>query len=162
MKIIGMNTNIFKITAVLLILSGCLSSCRKKGENVNEDCLSFIKYINSIVHDESSSILGKWKLEKEIGIRMGNSDTPYLCDDYTQSNIIFEFKANNVLTITADTDFYLKGEHSHSIIENDEWWGKQLYLKIGHTNWFFGKSSNELVLNLMPLDGPAYYLVKIN
>ena len=88
--------------------------------------------------------------------------TPYQCDDYSQSDVVFKFETNNVLTVTTKTDFYLKDEHAYSIVERDEWWGKQFYLEIEYTNWFYQKSSKELALNLMSLDGPAYYLVKID
>ena len=163
-------TNIFKITTILLILSGCFSSCTKKGENAenaNEDCLSIIRFINEVIHDESSSILGKWKLEKSAGIRFawqyGDPGTPYQCDDYSQSNIVFEFKTDNVLTISAEIDFYLKGEHTYSFVEYNEWYGREIGLKIGeYTDFGYQNSSKELVLNLMPVDGPAYYLVKID
>jgi len=161
-----MQKNILKITTILLILSGCFLSCTKKVENFNEDCSLLIKYINEIVHDESSSILGKWKLENSVGILMGwhygDSGTPYLCSDYSQSNIVYEFKTDNVLTISEDTDLFLKGEHFYSIVEFNEWYGSEFRLKIGeYTYFWYRNSSKELVLDLMPVDGPAYYLVKM-
>ena len=98
----------------------------------------------------ATSIIGKWKLMKRQIVFGEASET-----DYSQSNIIYEFKTNNVVTISGDSnDIYPAGDYSY-LIGN---YGKLEFNKFNY-NYFI--SSTELTIDGRMLDGPAYYLTKI-
>jgi len=136
-------------------LTGYFSSCEKK-EN-NEDCLS----IFDIVHDESASILGKWKLVKTMHPMSKG------CLDYSKCNVVFEFRSDSVLTISGetihirpyfgfDTDEY---EFFYSFVEPNQQ-NSFRTLKINTSYFWHRISVNELIIDDSPLDGGIYYLVK--
>ena len=89
-----MKGNIFKITVVLLFLVGTFS-CSEKSEP-DSDFVASVK----------KNLIGKWKLEKvEIAISFGNDEESDLTTfDYSQNNIIYEFKANNTLIVSGSSD----------------------------------------------------------
>jgi len=89
-----MKANILIFTAFLLLLAGCFCSCQKKENSI----------------EYSSMVVGKWKLE-------------FISDreqtiDYSKYNIVYEFKTNNVLTVTGKVN-----NTDHRILEN----GKHFY-----------------------------------
>ena len=135
------------------ILSFCFASmfvfsCQNKKES--NDCL----YMYHIVHDKSASILGKWKLIK--------SYYPHgrQCNDYSQYDIIYEFKEDNVLTVSGEMYHILKtGEHFYLFDESEEWWGIQPILHIDGRTFYYRYNSKNLVLDLSPLDlGPKHFV----
>ena len=98
-----MNMKILKLTAILLLLAVCLSSCsKKKEENYGPD-----------------SLIAKWKMEKVVrawnqGIR-----------DMSQYNIMYEFSPDGIMTVTGVTDDvgyvdFKSGEYLFSILTADE------------------------------------------
>lgn len=153
---------IFKSTAIALLLAGCLSSCTEKKNDVDNDCLS----IFNIIHDKSASILGKWKLIKTRGIVLSSEGYDLKCYDYSRYDIVYEFKTNNVLTISGDLDIWPKiGEHFYSIVDDEKGLGMvglPYGLKIGdNLTYWYQVTSKELIIDMRPLDGTTYYLVKI-
>jgi len=127
-----MVTKILKHAAIALLLAGSFSSCIKKNE-------------------EPASIVGKWKLVESRYFSFING---LQVSDYSQYNIVYEFKTNNVLFVSgvADDNFslYGNGEHFYSIGDFAD--GRNL--KIGdHGLWWSRISSKKLELDLMPLDG---------
>jgi len=70
--------------------------------------------------DESEIIHGKWQLTT---ISPLNAEGVGMSIDYSQSNIIFEFKANNVLTVSSneDNDYgsFKVGNHSYEVTHTD-------------------------------------------
>jgi hypothetical protein len=145
-----MKTKIFKLTTLtvlLLVLAGELS-CRK----------------------EKATIIGRWKLKKV--------EIPFTGEfnDYSQYNIVYEFKTNNVLTITGEVNHidnyrgHSLGEYFYSFIVDDE---DELYTHLGSlttTNssiikidgwyYFYSIFSKELKLDQSPIDGFIYHLIK--
>ena len=152
-----------------LILCLCIlnSTCKKNNNNIicpliseNEDC----SWIYKTVHDESSTILGKWKL-------MIIRDNPFnpKCLDYCQYNIVFEFKTNNVVTISGNTElpnlFFIEdGDNLYSFVEFD-WFDNasdKRRLSIGKASYYWYKiNSEELVFDSSPVDGSMLYFIKI-
>ena len=149
------------VVALCFVLVGFFSSCAEKKENnVNEDCLSVL----NIVHDKSSSILGKWKLIK-VRVNFASSAQEIKCTDYSQYNIVFEFKSNNVLTISAETEhpeIWTTGEHFYSIVDEEMFGNSTSMLQINTLYECYQINSKELIITGAPVDGPSYYLVKIN
>jgi hypothetical protein len=124
--------------------------CGEEKNNAYEDCLSVL----NIVHDESSSILGKWKLLKTIHPMSGQ------CSDYSQYNIVYEFKANNILTVSGEDDIFGIDEHTYSIIEPNEQ-NSFRTLKINNSYFWHRSSTKELMIDDSPLDGGIFYFTKI-
>ena len=110
--------------------------------------------INELTAD-STSIAGKWKLLKELP---GMTELPVSEIDYSQHNIVYEFKANGVLTVSGNTNvgFPGTGEYAYSI-------GNYGEIHIDAVRFWYRFSSNkeELIIDSRPIDGPAYYFVKI-
>ena len=155
-----MSIKVLKIIAVVLMLAGSFCSCAKKGNNTDdvcEDCLC----IFNVVGDKSSSILGKWKLIKGWQPFVSLSD----CYDYSQYNIVFEFKIDNVLMVSAETEnprvYPSTGEHFYSIDEYVYDGTSGFRMKINTLYWAYGNNHKELIISDLPLDGPIYYFVKI-
>ena len=122
-----------------------------------EDKLTF-------THDESASIAGKWRLVKEEMSGMGCP--PHLITDFSQYNIVYEFKPDGVLTITSNTDYYrgLKvGDHSYSFVETSDFYGTAYWLEtddLSRARYFI--SSEQLVIDYTYMDYDAFHFVKIH
>ena len=153
-----MKIPILKITAVLLMLTGGFSSCtmKEQEQEQNDDCIS----IFNIVHKESSSILGRWKL-----VKIRDNFLAPKCYDYSHANIVYEFKTNNVLTGSAEIEpselWPRIGTHFYSINEKELFGTSVRMLQIGTVIIWYQINSKELVINGSPLDGPTYYFIKI-
>jgi len=149
------------LATALLILATSLSSCEDKEQEctptvLNEnDCISIL---SNLVHDESASIIGKWKLEKKF--QHFGQDVSTSCLDYSHCNIVYEFKPNGVLTVSgrAGQNIFPGVEnHSYSIGSFPD----ERSLKINNTYWWHNVTSERLVFNLLPLDGGAYIFVRV-
>ena len=119
-----------------------------------------------VTHDESASIIGKWKLVIEedkfqicpaggIGLR-----------NYSQYNIIYEFKPNGIVTITNENGFGpIASERSYSFIDYlDYWYGKVPVLDIINDRMYlYSISSEHLRLEIYGVSKSFIrYFVKIN
>ena len=92
----------------------------------------------SNLKEESDILHGKWKL---ITINLFTIEEGNMLFDYSQKNIIYEFKANNVLTVSGN-------------VENIDYRGHEI-----------GKHFYDITLTEMisdPLGLPAPHTVKIN
>lgn len=144
-----MKTTFFKIVTMMLLAMGSFFSCEKKGNSANE---------------ESAHIIGIWKLIKVTIPFTGESN------DYSAYNIVHEFKANGILTVSEvpeQIELYRgfeSGDHHYSIIEDDDETTKHdgRSLEIDNTCFWHSVSSKGLEISNAPLDGTIYYLVKIN
>ena len=108
----------------------------------------------------TSCIIGKWKLMKVLVY----TDIALKVDDYSKDNIIYEFKSNGILTISGvpkDNGGYRAGDHTYSVVPNP-YFGAS-YRLIIDTFFIYGCkiANNELWFDILPLDGPAYFLNKI-
>ena len=128
-------------SAILLSLVGGFFSCKE-----------------DIDIDPQKAIIGKWKLVKLTVPMMGVSY------NYSNYNIVYDFKANGVLTVSGKIDQidwyggYEVGEYPYSV-GNFEYGHN---LKIGNYEfWWVRISSKTLVMDDSPVDGPICYLVKI-
>ena len=133
------------VMALLLILTGVFSSCTSsENENIlseneitssenedttsneNEDVLNENEDISnenedvSNENEDTSSIVGKWKLEVVYFLDLTDISPKHL--DYSQNDIIYDFKENNVLIVSGKMDNigdyrgYTKGEHSYEML----------------------------------------------
>ena len=100
-----------------------------------------------------TSIIGKWKLMKECTSGFGSLSEEI---DYSNLNIVYEFKTNGILTVSGNGNAGLvgKGNHSYSI-------GNYQVLQIGNSSSWYAVSSNELIIDSRPVDGSAFYFAKI-
>jgi len=118
----------------------------------------------TVIHNESASIIGKWKLLKEQ--QSGFGCTPALIVDYSQYSVEYDFAPNGVLKITKDKDINSlpkAGEYLYSFIEEEHIiFGTQYWLKIDNTKYYYGVSFEHLLIDFSYVDGSTYYLVKIN
>jgi hypothetical protein len=126
-----------------------------------EDCSSFLE---NLIHDESASIIGKWKLERRLPGRGG------VCKDYSQCNVVYEFKSNGVLTISGQSAELVSpgriGNHCYSIIDIiwpsglPDVWITYPGIKMGDQRYQLILCSNKLVMSQAPHDGPTYYFIR--
>ena len=124
-------------------------------------------------NDEYLCFIGKWKLEK-ITIPFYFNSTY----DYSQYNIVYDFKPKNVLTISGETDTMVYRGHrlGNSFYKiygvNDKIKDKDFYhshyynhrpiLKINNMYQTYRISDTNLEIDDSWADGSIYYLVKIN
>jgi len=139
-----------RLPIISLIIAVNLFSCKKNNE-----------YPENI-------IIGKWKLVEARG-SWGEEDR-----DYSQYNIVFEFKLNGVLSVTGLPDNYWaivdkNGKHSYSLYEEDAGYGLEKKIQIGNSYWWYGlgswnhsiNTSIGLHITLAPIDGGHYEFVKL-
>ena len=156
-----------KKSVFLLVCIGCviaLSQCNKSefpDEN-SEDSTLLIDLPIDLKNEKAENIIGKWKLEKiTVLSRLGIFHTD--CSPY---NVVYEFKENGILIVSANTDNYGWHESGEYSFIDDEWgmghddylWG--LSINNGLTNWYV-LSSKELIIDYSPGDGATFYFVKI-
>jgi hypothetical protein len=114
-------------------------------------------------HDEFASIIGKWRLT--IGRSSGFMFSPVIVD-YSQYNIVYEFKEEGILIISAKTGaptFPDVGEHLYSIVDNEYGFpGLPYGLKIGNWESWYQISSERMIIDDSPVDGGVMYFVRIN
>ena len=97
-----MKLTILNKSVMLLFFAASFCFCKKKYDVIcpppvsDENCA----ILAVPVHDEKASIVGKWKLM----IAKTHGWQPIKCTDYCQYNIVFEFKSNNVLTVSGDLE----------------------------------------------------------
>jgi len=99
----------------VLTMAGSFFACTTKNEiPEEEDCLCYVDCICfcDFVHDESAGIVGKWKLMKSFG--------PFgACPDFSQHNVVWEFKTNNIWTVSAETEhpfmYPTQGEYPYTV-----------------------------------------------
>jgi hypothetical protein len=144
------------LSAILLSLAGWGVSCKEKEKN--EDCF----FIFDVTHDNSASIIEKWKLVKyRVHSRLGE-----FCTDLSENNIMYEFKANDVVTISAEKNFseISTGEYNYSFFSVTDQDGTVIdRLSIGEGDrWYYRISSTELLLEASSSAGITYYFIKIN
>jgi len=116
-------------------------------------------------HENSSSIIGKWKLIKE---KTDNFCIPGLIIDYSQCNIVYEFKSNGIFTVTSDNDYYgmsRVGDHFYSSIEpEDELYRGPYCINISdHFCFKYNISSEQMIIDfgLYIADYSVFYFDKI-
>ena len=76
-----------RVVVLCVVLAGLFSSCAQKENNT-----------------EPTSIIGKWKLVKFDYRPMTSPPSPKDSFDYSQNNVVYEFKSNNILTVSGKTD----------------------------------------------------------
>ena len=151
------------LVATLLIFAISLPSCEDKEHecvSVSSNTEDFEKFVENFVPDESANIIGKWKLVK--GYRFFMKEGPS-CSDFSRCNIVYEFKPNGVLTISGQSRHLpfihnnKKGDHSYSIGSFPD----DRSVKINGSYLWHSVSSEWLMLSLLPLDGGAYFFMRV-
>ena len=142
--------NLLKFIVIFTMLLSGLSSCTK---NVDE------KDIFDIVHNESSSIVGKWKLVKVLPTHW--HPKPY---DYSNYNIVYDFRANGVLKISGVIDQNYEGhnlgEYTYLFEALESGDGCKLDI-VGIKNNIFCRFNYKELTIIHILPAQYYYLVKI-
>lgn len=112
-------------------------------------------------NDDSTSgqIIGQWKLIRvEINGFQGNSS-----NDYTNQNVIYNFKRNGKLIVNAENPGYPTGEYSYFFGE-DHLAGntdpKTLLVKINDSKWTYFLKNGEMKLGLSYVDGPDLIFIR--
>ena len=119
----------------------------------------------SIDHDETASIIGKWKLiNVEISSYLMCLTSPVIID-FSPYDIVYEFKSNDILTVIGETGSFSEyapvhqtGDHSYSFFDPE----------IGHASMDEIQlhmpriSSDQLMFSGWYYDGPFYYFLKVN
>ena len=142
-----------KTLVILAAFAGSFPSCSK------DESKDWLPIVFGVVHDESTSIVGKWKLEKVISIDLKHG---YILHDFSRRNVVYEFKTDNTLTVTGNTNpnhWYCarNGDYSYAIeiIES-----AGISIKIYYSGGC-SFNSQEMVINYALLDGPFYYFTRI-
>ena len=153
-----MKKDILKLFTFSLLLILVTTSCSNKVTDEDcEDC----SYIYDFIHEETATIIGKWKLEKiRVNSRMG-----IFCTDCSLYNVVYEFKQDGTLTVSANTENHGWHESGEYSFIKDEWdmgqdgfpWG--LSISNGSATWYM-LSSKKLIIDYSPMDGATYYFVK--
>ncbi|MCL2098749.1 MAG: hypothetical protein FWH23_08360 [Bacteroidales bacterium] len=139
-----MKTTLLSITTLLLIVAGS-SSCSDKNKKL----------------EDLANITGKWKL---VNVTIPFTSVGPISHDYSQHNIVYEFNADSILTVSGETDHidlyrgHLAGEYLYSIIEDDN----RCMLNIDNRKYGYHISSKELEFNNIALDGFIYNLIRFN
>ncbi len=112
-----------------------------------------------------NQIIGEWKLiEAKIPKAAGvNSSTGSI--DYSNNDIIYNFKSNNILTVSGGTNVgYPNGNY-------DYFWGedylstttdpKILLVKINESKWIYNLINEKMILEKSYIDGPDLVFERI-
>ena len=150
---------------VIILLTMFVCSCNKEKNGIDE-------FENMICSDDpENSIIGKWKLVKCRTNIMFTHGGEII--DYSQNNIIYEFKKDGTVIISCDIDdyLYLVGEHSYkfepTLLNSIPPWGSWesgLDLIFHHNHYYsdmYCISVNLMILDLSPLDGETTYFKKL-
>ena len=99
-----------------------------------------------------TSIIGEWKFMKE---QTSGFVSPSKEIDYSEHNIVYEFKTNGVLTVSGNGNagWIEKGNHSYSI-------GNYQKIQVGYSSSWYSVSPSELIIDSRPVDGSAFYFAK--
>ena len=115
---------------------------------------------NEMDNDSNDSIVGKWKLMKEVHPYTDSRPITY---DYSMYDIIYNFKENGIMEVSGvpeNIDNYLgkyMEERTYSLLFIDD----GIYaLEIGTITYPFAIKSNKLEIGNATLDGYIYYFVK--
>jgi len=148
----------FKLLIFTLLLMVAAMACKS---NLTEEDMQ--------TENLEELIIGKWQLVKVDEVFVPIPPPPSY--DYSKYNIMYEFKANGVLTVFGETnniERYIGHEicdHLYSFVDDDGGLGMPnlpFGLQIGTFTSWYKISSEELIINDSPLDGYIYYLIKIN
>ena len=128
--------------------------------------LSITTFLNCSNDDDNTSvtdnIVGEWKLIEARVNEFGPIPTTTVTD-YSNENIIYNFQANGVLSITGANNNnigYSNGNHDYFFGEDylsgdptpeEE---KILLVKIGNTKWIYSSTNGQIKINNSYVDGP--------
>jgi hypothetical protein len=163
-----MKTNVLKLTVFFLILVGSLSSCSKL-QRIDLDGIEFEDLCNDLYKE---SIVGKWKLV-EVKCWYHTNGWHLRTFNYSQNDIVYEFTKNATLLVSGDVDSTIywyggfeQGTYPYLFIEDKNGNGMPglpygLEIGIYGAIYWYRFFSDELEITLAPVDGPAYYFVRI-
>ncbi len=168
-----MKLTILKLQILLLFFTVSIVGCNKSTKINNEEKNPEEKINEEKKPEEGNPyytlLIGKWKLEKVKEVFVPVPPPP--THDYSQYNIVYEFKTNKVLIVSGEIEKIKRyighnpGEHSYSFIYDDNKLGLPNLpygLKIDNFISWYNITSEELIINDSPVDGYIYYLIKIN
>ena len=103
------------------------------------------------------SLYGVWKL---VRVAVLFTAAGSQSSDYSQYNILYEFKPNGILTVSGvpeNVESYRDGDYPYSVGNFHD--GRSL--KIGVSYLWCRMDGNKLEFDTAPLDGPIFKLVKV-
>ncbi|MFD1631210.1 hypothetical protein [Pseudopedobacter beijingensis] len=114
--------------------------------------------------DKTPGIVGKWKLEK-VKLSYYPSDYDFPTEfNYSENNIIYQFRANGILKVTSDVMEYMgkkPGEYSY----HTNYTKTDVIVISGDNTTIppgeYNVSGNNLVISYSTSDGPIYYFIRI-
>lgn len=125
-----------------------------------------IMSISSCSSDTNSSnteIVGQWQLKQinYYGLEGGNSSQSTV--DYSDQNIIYNFKVNGVVTISGENPGIIEGDYDYSY--GEDYLGgstdpKILLVKIDNIKYTYSLKNGEMTLGKSYVDGPDFVFVK--
>ena len=105
----------------------------------------------------NSEILGKWKLIEVQIIDFGTNPTI----DYSTENIVYNFQAYGVLSVTGGANIGYPNSTYNYILEEDFLGGtpspgeEMIWLvKVNSTKWTYNNSNGQMILGTSYVDGP--------
>ena len=140
---------------------------------VDEDCQLDPDEDCQLDLDDNINIIGKWMViisNVFPSNRYPDKDFLKMSCKYSETDIVYEFKTNGILTVSRESDYESlpygteKGDYEWSITEVKDSYsetGFSMRLKIGLYYWY-RISCNKLVIDYLPLDGGIEYLIKID
>jgi len=88
---------------IILIMIACCVSCSKEPQGQEQDRPEHRIAATKHYHEEDpSAVLGTWQLVGVFTWTLSGDETEEY--DYSQDNVVYEFKTGNVLTVSGDID----------------------------------------------------------
>jgi hypothetical protein len=131
--------------------------------------LMTIVLLSSCTNDDetpTNQILGKWKLVKVEYYKWNlNNNATLQTIDYSDKNIIYDFRSNNKLIVTGDQNIDNGNRESDYIFEKDfltgqpsEGESKMLLVKIAGSKWTYSLTNGTImILGQSYIDGADLY-----
>ena len=122
-----------------------------------------------LTSDESASIIGKWKLARIRQVFM-MCDHERLMMDYSNNNIVYEFKPDGILTITGENSvvdglyaiFDIDDDIDDDIFRHSPYYpNTRPILKINDWYHLYRISSEKMIIDDSAWDGPVTYFVTL-
>lgn len=114
--------------------------------------------------ESSNPLVGQWKL---IQTKTSAGNTGFVTEDFSSRNIVYDFKANNTLTVTGSSNEgggYSDGNYSYQLLQKSFPLNPNQspnIVKISLSEWTYAVSGATLSLNTLHVDGSELIFQKI-
>jgi len=158
--------NVLKQILIFFFWVGSVVGCSKRDakEPVEEPFLEESS-TEKVYLKDSLMLIGKWHLVKVTTSGFSPDGKGPVSYDYSQNDIVYEFKTNGVLTISSETDnignYCGDRLRDYQFLFSHDNLRNCYIIEISHFPHWYLISAEELVLDTRPLDGDMYKLEKI-